>query len=284
MADEIAVQGSAQNPTIQLFVIRQLPIIEENLRSVKERTLQKVEEAKAMVCCEETLRFVEAARAENRKELKEYEDQRKWFKETILTPYNELLAVYKDCVYGPMMEADAIYLQKATAVKSGMKEICEIGLREYFAEQCQVYNVDFLRYEQAGVKVDMAAARAETPTKQRSQIDMFVMGVASDIRMISKMDLSEEIMVEYKRTLSVAKAVTEVQDRHRQIEVEKAAAEQRQTAEAQEKKAVERVQSFAPPVVEEKPEILRLVFTVEDTKPRLWLLKQFLDANGYNYT
>ena len=283
MADEIAVQGSAQNPPMQLIVVRQLPVIEEHLRSIKERTIQKVAEANAMVCSDETLQAVKAARTDLRKEFEELEAQRKQVKAAILAPYEQFDAVYKDCVSNQFKQADTAYQQKIFAVESGMKEACESGLRDYFSEQCQVHNIDFLRYEQAGVKVDMTAARAKTPTKQRNQIDLFVMGVASDIRMIAKMDHAEEIMVEYKRTLSVAKAVTEVQDRHRQIEVEKAAAEQRQTAEAQEKKAVERVQSFAPPVVEEKPEILRLVFTVEDTKPRLLLLKQFLDANGYKY-
>lgn len=266
-----------------LIVVRQLPVIEEHLRSIKEQTTEKVTAALSLVCCEETLQAVKAARTELRKEFDELETQRKQVKAAVMAPYDQFEAVYKDCVSNQFKQADAALQQKIAAVENGMKEACENGLRAYFAELCEANGVDFVRYEQAGVRVDLTAARAKTPTKQRGQLAQFVIGVACDVRMIAKMDDAEEIMVEYKRTLSVASSVAAVQDRRRQVEAEKAAAEQRQAAQAQEQKAVERVQSFAPPVEVPQEEVLRLTFTVTDTKPRLRLLKQFLDANGYKY-
>lgn len=270
-------------PTDQLIVIRQLPVIEEHLRSIKEQTIAKTTAALSLVCCEETLQAVKAARTELRKEFENLETQRKQVKAAVLAPYDQFEAVYKDCVSNQFKQADAALQQKIGAVESGMKEACESGLREYFAELCQANNVDFVCYEQAGVRVDLTAARAKTPTKQRNQLEQFVVGVACDMRLIAKMDDAEEIMVEYKQNLSVAKSVATVQERRHQIEAEKAAAAQRQEVQAQEAKAVERVQSFAPPVAVEKPDLLRLTFSVTDTKPRLRLLKQFLDANGYTY-
>lgn len=266
-----------------LIVVKQLPVIEERLRSVKESTIQKTAAALSMVCCEETLQAVKAARTELRKEFDELEIQRKQVKAAVMAPYEQFEAVYKDCVANQFKHADTALAQKIAAVENGMKEICENSLREYFDELCEANNVDFIRYEQAGLKIDMAAARAKKPTKQRTQLEQFVIGVACDLRLIAKMDDAEEIMVEYKRTLSVAKSVAAVQERHHQIEAEKASAEQRQEAQAQEQKAVERVRSFAPPVATVKEETLCLTFSVTDTKPRLRLLKQFLDANGYKY-
>lgn len=270
-------------PTDKLIVVRQLPVIEEHLRSIKEQTVEKVTAALSLVCCDETLQSVKSARTELRKEFDELEAQRKQVKAAVLEPYEQFEAVYKDCVSNIFKQADAALQQKIGAVENGMKEACENSLREYFAELCEANNVDFLQYEQAGVKVDLTSARAKTPTKLRGQLEQFVVGVACDLRMIDKMDDAEEIMVEYKRNLSVAKSVAAVQERHHQIEAEKAAAAQRQEAQEQEAKTVERVQSFAPPVAEEKPDLLRLTFSVTDTKPRLRLLKQFLDANGYKY-
>ena len=266
-----------------LIVVKQLPVIEERLRSVKESTIQKTAAALSLVCCEETLQAVKAARTELRKEFDGLETQRKQVKAAVMAPYEQFEAVYKDCVANQFKQADAALAQKIGAVENGMKEICENGLREYFAELCEANNVDFIRYEQAGVKVDLTSARAKTPTKLRGQLEQFVVGVACDVRLISKMDNAEEIMVEYKRTLSVAKSVAIVQERHHQIEAEKAAQVQLQEAQAQEQKAVERVQSFAPPVAVVQEETLCLTFSVTDTKPRLRLLKQFLDANGYKY-
>lgn len=270
-------------PAEQLIVVRQLPVIEEHLRSIKEQTVEKVTEALSLVCCEETLQIVKNARTELRKEFDNLENQRKQVKAAVLAPYEQFEAVYKDCVSNIFKQADAALQQKIGAVENGMKEACENNLREYFAELCEVNRIDFLRYEQAGVKVDLTSARAKTPTKLRGHLEQFVVGVACDVRLIAKMDDAEEIMVEYKRNLSVAKAVAAVQERHHQVEAEKAAAAQRQDAQEQEAQVVERVQSFAPPVVEEKPDLLRLTFSVTDTKPRLRLLKQFLDANGYKY-
>ena len=269
---------------LELIVVRQLPVIEEHLRSVKEQTVQKVADALSLVCCEETLQSVKAARTELRKEFDELEAQRKQVKAAIMAPYEQFEAVYKDCVSNQFKQADAALQQKISAVENGMKEACENGLREYFTELCEANGVDFVQYEQAGVRVDMASARAKTPTKLRGQLEQFVIGVACDLRLISKMDNAEEIMVEYKNTLSVAKSVATVQERHHQIEAEKTAAEQRQAFQEQEARAVERVQSFAPPVaVAQQEETLRLTFSVTDTRPRLRLLKQFLDANGYKY-
>lgn len=270
-------------PEERLIVVRQLPVIEEHLRAIKEATIQRTAAALSMVCCEETLQSVKNARTELRKEFDNLETQRKQVKAAVLAPYEQFEAVYKDCVSNPFKQADAALQQKIAAVENGIKEACENGLREYFAELCEANNLDFLRYEQAGIKVDLSSARAKTPTKLRGQLEQFVVGVACDVRLIAKMDDAEEIMVEYKRSLSVAKSVAAVQERHHQVEAERAAAAQRQEAQEQEAKVVERVQSFAPPVAEEKPDLLRLTFSVTDTKPRLRLLKQFLDANGYKY-
>lgn len=266
-----------------LIVVKQLPVIEEHLRSVKEQVVKKVTDALALVCCEETLQSVKAARTELRKEFEELENQRKQVKAAVMAPYEQFEVVYKDCVSNHFKQADNLLQQKIRTVEHGMKETCERGLREYFVELCEANGVDFVCYEQSGIQVDLVSARAKTPTKLRNQLEQFVIGVACDMRLIAKMDSAEEIMVEYKRTLSVATSVAAVQDRHRQIEAEKAATELRQEAQAQEQKAVEIVQSFAPPVAVPKEETLCLTFSITDTKPRLRLLKQFLDANGYKY-
>lgn len=271
-------------PSAELIVLRQLPVIEDRLREVKENIEQRVSDALSAAFDSGSIEVAKKIRAELNREAKEQDDLRKAIKNKAMEPITQFERTFKECSADAYKKADQQLKQYIDTGKKAIKDRCEDGLREYFAELCTANNVDFIRYEQAGIRVDMASAKAKTPTKLRGQLEQFVIGVACDVRMISKMDDAEEIMVEYKASLSVAKSVAVVQDRHRQIEAEKAVAVQRQEAQIREERAVQQVHSFAPPVaVAPQEETLRLTFSVTDTRPRLRLLKQFLDANGYTY-
>ena len=271
-------------PAAELIVLRQLPVIEDRLRDVKANIEKRVSDALSAAFDSGSIDVAKKIRAELNKEAKEQDDLRKAIKNKAMEPITKFENTFKECSADAYRKADAQLKQYIDTGENAIKRRCEDGLREYFAELCAANNIDFLRYEKAGIKVDMASAKAKTPTKLRNQLELFVLGVSGDMRLISKMDDADEIMVEYKASLSVAKSVAVVQDRHRQLEAEKAVAAQRHEAQVREEQAVQQVQSFAPPVAAApQEEILCLTFSVTDTKPRLRLLKQFLDANGYNY-
>ena len=61
----------------ELIQVKQLPIIQEQLRSMKAEIEAKVEEAKSLVCSPETLASVKATRANLNKQFAELEEQRK---------------------------------------------------------------------------------------------------------------------------------------------------------------------------------------------------------------
>lgn len=282
MPNELSVAEAL--PAAELIVLRQLPVIEDRLREVKENIDKRVSDALSAAFDSGSIDVAKKIRAELNREAKEQDDLRKAIKNKAMEPITQFEQTFKECSADAYKKADAQLKQYIDTGERAIKSRCEDGLREYFVELCAANNIDFLRYEQAGVKVDMASAKAKTPTKLRNQLELFVLGISCDVNMISKMDDAEEIMVEYKSSLSVAKSVAVVQDRHRQIEAEKAVAVQRQEAQIREEQAVQQVHSFAPPVaVQRQEETLRLTFSVTDTRPRLRLLKQFLDTNGYNY-
>jgi hypothetical protein len=286
-------QGAAP---VNLIVVRQLPIIEEHLRSIRPGIEKKVQQAMALAVSPETIAEVKRVRAELNKELEGYEKQRKQVKEAVEAPYEKFKETYDECVSGLFQQADEVLKGKIADVENGIKKACENTLRTYFAELCEAHHLDFLRYEQAGVRVDLTSAKAKTPTKLRAQIQQFVEGVSQSVATISGMDNAAEIMVEYKQTLNLAKSVQTVQDRHAAVEAMKAAQEQMKQMKQDEGKRVERVQSYATPVAAPVPvqapqarpakdpnEVLRLTFTVTGPRSKLVLLKQFLDQNGYNY-
>lgn len=267
-----------------LIQVVQLPIIVEQLQTMKADIQREVDEALSLVCTEDTVNAVKNKRAELNKLYKDLEERRKSVKDAVMGPYNDFEAVYKDCVTNALRDADAALKSKIDDVEIEIKSKCENALRDYFAELCAVHHLDWLTYEQAGIKVDMASAKAKTPKKLREQLDAFVGGVADSVAMISSMDDADEIMVEYKQTLDAAGSIFIVQDRHRRIEEQKAAQETRKAAQERDADMVRRVEALAPPVIAEAPEpVVKCTFTVRATKEQLRKLKEFLNMEGIKY-
>lgn len=290
MSQELAVVTPAPDEEQgSLIQIIQLPIIKERLHFLKEFVDQRVAEAMSLVCTEDTVIEVKATRAELRALFEEAEKQRKAVKQAVMQPYLDFETVYKECISEAFQKADANLAGKVNSVYDKMKNSCEQRLRDFFDELTQAHGIGFLKYEQAGISVSMADARATTqpPKKLREQLERFVCRVGQDVDMILTLENAGEIMAVYKQTLNATDAIQIVNERHRQIEQAKAEQERRNAVKAQEAEAVRKVEAFAPPTVEiPEPEadLLTCTFTINDTRDRLKLLKQFLDSRGYKYT
>ena len=275
--------------TTEMVKVTQLPVIEEQLREIREWVQQAVANVDALVCNEDTLLETKSLRTDLNNMFAELEARRKAVLKEVEAPIDQFKATYKECVSDYFKKADAILREKIHSVESEMKGACEQKLRAYFDELTQVNGIGFLRFEQAGIVVSMADARAKTqpPKKLREQLEQFVRRVGQDVDMILTLENADEILAVYKQTLNATQAIAAVKDRHRQIEQARAEQERRNAVKAQEAEAVRNVEAFAPPVVENpEPEadLLTCTFTVNDTRERLRLLKRFLDANGYRYT
>ena len=61
----------------ELIIVKQLPIIEENLKKLSEEIDLKVNNATNLICSEETVKEVKKVRAELSNKFKELETQRK---------------------------------------------------------------------------------------------------------------------------------------------------------------------------------------------------------------
>lgn len=273
-----------------LIAIKQLPIIEEHLRTLKDCWEQRALDAESMVCTEDTIQTVKTFRAEMRKEFDEVEALRKQTKQAVMDPYNRFEAIYKECVTTAFQRADSACSRKVSEVEADMKRRCEDGLREYFDELCAVHHLDWLTYERAGIKVDMASAKAKTPKKLLEQLESFVAGVAESVDRINTLEDAGEIMVEYQRTLDAAGAICAVKERHQRIEEQRAAQEARKAEQDREAEMVRRVEALAPPVVVKPPEkdpneiIPRLTFTcVNATRAQLRRVREFLNMEGIRY-
>lgn len=274
-----------------LIVVRQLPVIEEQLQTLKARWEQKAADSEAMVCTEETIKAVKAFRADMRKEFDEVELLRKQVKKAVMGPYSLFEDVYRDCVTVSFEKADEACALKIMGIEDEIKARCEDGLREYFAELCAVRHLDWLEYERAGIKVDMASAKAKTPTRLRKQLADFVTSVGDAVDRIIQLDEADEIMIEFKRSLDAAEAICTVKERHRRIEEQRASNEANKAVLERESEAVSKVEALAPPVVKPNEPTLKVSLVLYPTKaqfeekirPLMRQLKEICDKDGIRY-
>lgn len=266
-----------------LIAAKSLPVSQSDIQAIRERGDLLEKDARSLICTPESLSAVKAARAEVQKEYDALEEARKALKAWAMEEYKRFEADYRAASKG-YVDALALYSREIQETEDSIKSDCEDGLREYFAELCAVYRLDWLAYERAGIKVDMASAKAKTPKRLREQLAAFVKDVSENVSVISGMDNAGEMMVEYQRCLNFADAYDAVQERHRLIEKQKAAQEARKAEQEREEEMVRRVEALAPPVVVEAPEpVVKCTFTVRATKSQLRKLKEFLSMEGIVY-
>lgn len=278
----------------EIIVVKQLPIIVEQLAQVKETVLQRVTTATSLVCTDETVKEVKKARAELSAEFKAWEEKRKEVKTAVMTPYEQFEAVYKDCVSDAYKKADADLKAKIDEVEQELKNKKAAAVKEYFAEYLTSKNIGFVTFEQANINVTLSASLKSLKEQAKAFIDR----ICDDLALIETQEHKAEILVEYRQTLNASAAITSVTARFKAIEDEKKRMEEeaaRKAAEAEriaeieaEAPAPEPVMSPAEPVepaevvpAQEKEYTLR--FAVTATKNKLRELKTFLDNGGYKY-
>ena len=279
--------------TENLIVIKQLPQIEEHLKDLSTEIDVKVNNAKKLVCTEETVKTVKQVRADLTKDFKNLEEQRKTVKEQILAPYMQFEEIYKTYVSNRYKEADIDLKQKIDSTENELKKQKENEIKDYFEEYKTANNIDFINYEQANINVTLTASKKSL----KEQAKKFIDEIVDDLKLIETQECKEEILVEYKQNLNVSKSIQEVANRHKLLEEEKKKQEelknkqleeaQRQadmsikTQEVATKNALDNFVIEAPKI-EEQEEILTLKFKVRGTS-KLRELKRFLEDGGYDY-
>lgn len=264
-----------------LIEVKQLPVIEEQLKNVSTEIDKRVKNATSLVCTEETVKVVKELRAELNKEYKEFEDKRKIVKEEILKPYNDFENIYKQFISDKFKNADLILKGRIEVVENELKNKKEQEIKDYFEEYKKANNINFITYEQAKINVTLSASIKNLKEQAKTFIDKIV----DDLKLIDTQEHKTEILVEYKNTLNVSNAITTVTNRIKAIEEEKRKQEEFMK---EANKAViipkEEIQKILQEPVEEKQEdILTLKFTVRGTRIKLKALKEFLENGGYDY-
>ena len=286
---------------MQVITLKQLPVIEEHLQLVKADVETRTKNAMQLVCTEETRGNVKKIRAELGKEFSAMEEQRKRVKEAIMEPYNRFEEVYKQCIADPYKKADAELKRRVDDVETGLKAEKGKEIQSYFVELCKANNLPWLRFEQMNLKIGLSTSVSGVKTTLTST----VLKISAEVEELSRHEDAAELLVEYKKSLNVALALSTVRARHEQIELQKqqeavrrASLEQQHAAEEKVQQAIEEAQQDAAPPVEEvsAPEeetdtespiaaqdVYEVKFTVRGTIEQLKKLKQFIMQEGMSY-
>ena len=273
-----------------LIIVKQLPQIEEHLKDLSAEIDKKVENAKGLVCTEESVKIVKQVRADLNKEFKELETQRKTVKEQILAPYMQFEEVYKTYISEKYKSAEIDLKQKIDITENTLKQQKEKEIKDYFEEYKTANNIDFVTYKQANINVTLTASKKSL----KEQAKKFIDEIVDDLKLIEAQECKDEILVEYKQTLNVSRSIQNVANRHKLLEEEKRKREEKVVAivsnENHEitKESYERLEQvfnkpLERPEEQEKEQILTLKFTVRGTRNKLKELKKFLEDGGYDY-
>lgn len=290
-----------------LIVIKQLPVIEDQLQAVKKSIEERVQTALSLVCTEDTYKDIKKVRSELNKEYQELEKRRKEVKAQILKPYESFEGIYKECAGDLYARADAQLRQKINEVEDGLRKQKEEDLAAYFAEYRESLHIaeDFVSLDKAGIRVGLS----DSKTALRKKAAEFLDRIASDLQVIETLETRDEVLPEYRQSYNLSSAMLIVDNRHKLIEAERARREEvrarmeaeRAAAEAAAQAVQEAVQQEAAP--QEAPEavpvpvampdpeatepqpvkIYSVTFQVRGTLEQLKALKAFLVEGGYEY-
>lgn len=263
----------------ELIIVKQLPIIEENLKKLSQEIDEKVNTAINLVCTQDTVKDVKDLRANLNKEFKELETQRKVVKEQVLKPYNDFEDIYKTYVSEKYKSADSSLKNKIDSVENELKLKKEEELREY-ANECFAANeiLEYVNYEDIKLNVTLSASMKSL----KEQINTFCERIVNDLELICTQEFKDEILYEYKKYLDATIAIVEVKKRHEEMEKAKQVKEEKKEQQLTDEIMLEKIENLSAPKVVDN-EVYELVFKVRGTKDKLKELKEFLVNGGYYY-
>lgn len=303
----------------ELITLKQAPIIVyEQIKAVGQQIEAKIAELNLdnQLVTEDTLKSAKNTRTMLRKELDDFETQRKYIKEQVNAPYEAFEKAYKEHIKVHYDKADSTLKAKIDEVQNRLISDKITRIKDYFTELCQSQGIDFLIFERLPLNITLSASDKSL----KNEVANFVSEVTKSIQLIESLnepdEFKAEMLTEYKQTLDVTRAIQNAQYRKQQreaelarIEAQRVAAEQaRLAAEARAKEQAplqapaqvnevqpatpvqpaapiqpEPVQEATEAVQEDENEIVQSAFTVIGTRAQLRALRAFLDNNKIQY-
>ncbi|WP_424651218.1 DUF1351 domain-containing protein [Capnocytophaga gingivalis] len=292
-----------------LITLKQAPIIVyEKIKAVGQQIEAKIAELNLdnQLVTDETLKSAKNTRTMLRKELDDFETQRKYIKEQVNAPYEAFENAYKEHIKVHYDKADSTLKTKIDEVQNRLLDDKRGRIKDYFTELCQSQGIDFLIFERLPLNITLSASDKSL----KEQVANFISEVSKSLQLIESLnepdDFKAEMLTEYKQTLDVTRAIQNAQYRKQQreaelqrLEAQKARSEQaRLAAEARAKEAapLQAPEEVPTPAIQEAPvppqeapapepqeivpDLIVTNFTVQGTMEQLRALKAYILSNN----
>ena len=292
-----------------IITVQQLPVIVyERLESVGQEIDKRIEalDLDKQLVTEDTKKAVKDTKVMLKKELDNFEEQRKRIKEQVVAPYEAFEKAYNSFIKVKYEKADNVLKVKIDEFDRKLKADKEARIRAYFTELCQANNIDFLPFERLGLKIGLSDSEKSLKDLVNTNIENVVKSLKFIESLTDPDEYKAEVLADYKQTLDVMIAINNAKYRKQQreaelqrLEAQKARAEQaRLAAEARAKEvaplqAPEEVPAPAPqeapappqevpaPAPQEVvPDLIVTSFTVQGTMEQLKALKAYILSNN----
>ena len=197
----------------------QKPVISHQLEKIGAEVTSRIERLNiaGMLATEDTIQSMKSLRAELNKEHSNYEEQRKTIKEAVASPYQEFEAIYKTNISEKYSNAVTLLKDKIGEFETNVLNEKESKLRGYFQEYLISVKIDFLKFENLNLSINLST----TEKKYREQIDTYIDKVLDDLELIKTTEYEAEILAEYKTSLNVSASIKSVKDRKEREEKER---------------------------------------------------------------
>ena len=292
-----------------IITVQQLPVIVyERLESVGQEIDKRIAalDLDKQLVTEDTKKAVKDTKVMLKKELDNFEEQRKRIKEQVVAPYEAFEKAYNSFIKVKYEKADSILKVKIDEFDKRLKADKEARIRAYFTELCQANNIDFLPFERLCLNIRLNDSDKSLKDIVNTNIDNVIKSLEFIESLTDPDEYKAEILADYKQTLDVMRSINNAKYRKQQreaelqrIEAQRAAAEQaRLAAEARAKEVapLQAPEEVPPPAIQEAPappqevpapepeeEILHFTLEVIGTRAQLRALRQFLDINKIKY-
>lgn len=247
------------NDNQDLIVINQLPVISEQLDKVKAEIQRRTAFADTVTVSEENRQEIKKMRAAMNAEKSRLDEVYKTALEKVIAPIQAVQDKYKDCV-GLYTKANSQLKAKIDVIEDGLKLAKENSVKEYFEELVTAKNIDFISFEQLGLKITLSVSEK----KLKEQVNNIVERIATDLKAIDIQEDKEEVLIEYKKHLNVSEAVSTVAARHKAIQAEK---ERKIKQEEQLAKRIAAEQAVAEAVAEAARQQAQVQSESDNVKP-----------------
>jgi hypothetical protein len=199
------------------IVLKQAPVISHQLKVIGQQVKAEIEALNLdkLVATDQTIQSLKKTRASLNKQKAGWVSEAKEVKDPIVNVIKQFDDEMKENITSIFEWADDILKTNINNFEMRVKDEKKATIEAYFVELCQSEKIDYLKFDQLGIDINLSTSEKA----YKEKVNEFIDKVKDDVSLIDSEEFSAEIFVEYKKTLNASQSITTVRAR-KQAEAE----------------------------------------------------------------